>query len=921
MPLCLVATFAAFGVSGLVVLAVAVIITYDRYAEDFVAPEVLAINQPSYGARILDRNGRELYEYVDDEAGLRRPIKLEDVSEAFLAATIATEDNSFFTNPGVNVKGLLRAAWENSPFSGTELFSGSGGSSITQQLVKNVYIDEESRQERWSTDGINRKIKETFYALELTQRYSKERILEWYVNEISYGGVYYGVEAAARGYFGKPAKDLTLAEAALVAGIPQSPLAYDPVTRPEEAEARRNEILDLMVRQGRIQIGEKESYEVTPEAFAQARAEPIEARVRRFPIEAPHWVLTYIEPQLRTLLDCPQLTQLYQEVIDGKREPPLRRPGEGCPSLFTDGLVVTTTLDLELQKEIQQIMEGWILEFEAVSNSHNGSMMLIDPKSGEILVMIGSRDYFRDDIDGSVNNVLACNSPGSSFKPFAYLTSFLELGWGPGTLILDTPVTYVDDLGRAFIPTNPGRNFRGPVTLRFALGNSLNVPANKTAAAVGAQSIVNLTRKLGFVDTFSRCSAGGGYGPAIATGGVDVTLEEMMYGYGVLANGGMMRGQVPITDNGRLVDAISVLKIVDSNDVTRFDIEEHRAEQRVVDSAYAYLVWDILSDPNAHCVTFGACGAISISGYKAGVKTGTSEPFDRDDRCAGKIGETWAFGYSPDLVVGIWAGNADNDCIVDIVSTSIAYRAMRDAFRYAHRGIEATSFDRPADVVEVEICLPSGRLPTEHCGRKSKDLFVKDRVPVEMDTWWQPLRIDMRNGLLASANTPDQFVEEKVMLVLPFDLMQTEEDKRRALEMASALNLPLAPTETSKLGSPALGGASTDLPAIIVSPSAEESLSGLVQITGRAISQDFKYYRLEYASGAAPRSWSQVLQAELPVQSGTLGVWNTLGLVPGVYTLRLVVEDVARGQFTASVIVQVNGNNGPGVPTVPPQTP
>ena len=233
------------GVIAFISLAVASFVVYNSYADDLLAPDELAINEASSGATILDRNGELLYEYVDDRAGLRRPVKLSNISPAFVAATVATEDDSFFTNPGVNLKGLVRAAWENSPLGGG-VFEGSGGSSITQQLVKNVYIPPEARSERWSEEGINRKLKETIYAIELTNRYEKEQVLEWYVNQISYGGVYNGIEAAAQGYFGKAASELTLGEAAMLAGIPQSPAQYDPVNQPAAAKVRRDEILDLI---------------------------------------------------------------------------------------------------------------------------------------------------------------------------------------------------------------------------------------------------------------------------------------------------------------------------------------------------------------------------------------------------------------------------------------------------------------------------------------------------------------------------------------------------------------------------------------------------------------------------------------------------------------------------------------------------
>jgi len=889
---------AAVGLAGVgaflfIAAAIAGIFVYESYAADLVPPDQLAINEASQGAKILDRNGNLLYEYVDDRAGLRRPIALQDVSEAFLAATIATEDDSFFTNPGVNWKGLARAAWENSPFSGTDIFGGSGGSSITQQLVKNVYIPQEERQKR----TIDRKLRETVYALELTQNYSKEQILEWYVNQISYGGVYNGVEAASQGYFGKHASELTLAEAALLAGIPQSPAEYDPVNNPEGALARRNAILDLMLRQGRIQVGHDKYYTVTREEVEAAKQEPINISQRRFPIEAPHFVLQYVQPQLEALF--------------------------GREKLLRDGLVVTTTLDLDLQRRVQEIMEKHIQEFENISNSHNGAMMVMDPKTGEVLVMIGSRDYFNEEIEGKNNNALACNSPGSSFKPFAYLTTFLELGWGPGTVILDTPVTYKDALGREFTPRNPSSKFQGPITIRNALGNSLNIPANKAAAAVGPPKIVAEARKLGFVNTFrlasqGGCSASDTYGPAIATGGVSVTLEEMMFGYSVLANGGLMRGMAPIDPERakeRPVDPVAILKVTDAKGVTRFDIDKNRKEQRVVDPEYTYLIWDILSDPQAQCITFG-CGGITIPGYRAGVKTGTSEPFEQGHRCAGKIGETWAFAYSPDLVVGIWAGNSNNDCVVNIYSTSISFRSVRDAFQAASAGKPVTPMQRPEGVVEAEVCVPSGLKPTPLCGRTTKDLFVKERLPKEEDTWWRRVQIDIRTGLIAQPGTPLQYIQEQVALVPPPEWLQTEEDKQAAQEWANALGIPLI-TDGGGLGV----AIDPNSPAAIYLPRPGATVSGVVQVVGRARSPDFQRYRLEIGAGEDPKTWSHIVTSSDQIEAGVLANVDLSRLAPGDYVLRLVVEDRRRGDLVATTPLKIAAGGAPGSQPAPTPTP
>jgi membrane peptidoglycan carboxypeptidase len=655
------------------------LVTYESYARDLVPPEELAVNRPSAGAIILDRNGKLLYRYVDDKEGLRYPVRLDQVSPAFLAATIATEDANFFTNPGVNVRGLVRAARENvGPLLREEELSGTGGSSITQQLVKNLYIAGDERAER----SLDRKARELVFALELTKRYPKTQILEWYVNEISYGGLLSGVEAASQSYFAKPASELTLAEAALLAGIPQSPAAYDPRNNLEAAVERRGQVLDLMLRRSEIRIGPESFYTPDQEEIEAARSAPVELVPPSFPIEAPHFVFSYIAPQLEALV--------------------------GKDAMLRGGLVVTTSLDLDLQYQAQDNLERWLQQHERSSNTHNGAVAVIKPSTGEILTMLGSRDYWREDIDGRVNNLLAPNSPGSSFKPFVYLASFLNLRWTPGTIIQDTPVTFRESNGTTFSPTNPNKRYNGSITLRNALGNSLNVPAFKTAMEVGVPRIVDFARSVGLTSLDST------YGPAISIGGVDLKPLDLTYAYTVLANGGVMAGHnalAPSSATERTIQPISILKI-ESPDGLIFNVDDYRTQRRIVPEEHAYMVTDVLSDGGAQCIIFG-CGGLTIPGYRVAVKTGTSEPYDPKGPNAGKIGETWAFGYTPDIVVGVWAGNSDNQPIVNIFSTTISYRVMRETLLNTYAGKPQTPFVMPAGLVRRQVCVAAPQEPQD----------------------------------------------------------------------------------------------------------------------------------------------------------------------------------------------------------------
>jgi membrane peptidoglycan carboxypeptidase len=316
--------------------------------------------------------------------------------------------------------------------------------------------------------------------------------------------------------------------------------------------------------------------------------------------------------------------------------------------------------------------------------------MVMDPQTGEILVMLGSLDFYDDEISGNVNNLLAPNSPGSTFKPFVYLDGIATKNWNPSTIFQDVPITFVESNGATFSPTDPIKTLQVPISMRNALGNSLNIPAFRAALDLGVPSVVDFGHRFGFT------SLNNIYGPSIAIGGIDLRAIDLVRGYSVLANGGRMVGQdmiAPDSPDESMLQPVSILKIEDRNGNVLFDINDHRETNQVVTPQQAYMITDILSDPSAQCLTFG-CGGISVPGYQVAVKTGTSEPFDPAGPNRGKIGETWAFGYTRDYAVGVWAGNSDNAAIDNIFSTSISYRAMRDILLMAYNGKPQTPFLR-----------------------------------------------------------------------------------------------------------------------------------------------------------------------------------------------------------------------------------
>ena len=623
---------------------------YYHYAEGLERPDIELARTGSAGTRIFDRNGKLLYEFVDPLSGLKNPVPLSEVSPWLIYATISTEDASFYDNPGVNIRGLVRAALENlTPF-GPGFLKGSGGSSITQQLVKNVYIPPEERAER----SLGRKLKEVILAIELKRRYEDDQILEWYLNQVYYGNFAYGAEAAAWRYFGKPARDLNLAEAAMLAGIPQAPGMYSPAI-PENrpgAVGEQHRVLDRMVKHG--YITEKQATEAKQEELAFAEG--------TFPIQAPHFVF-YVKDVLTKMCEKGQL-ELPEDT--------------DCSQLvYRGGLRVTTSLDLPLQQRAEGIIEEEISAVEDRYGGHNAAAVVIEPATGEILAMVGSRNYFREDIDGQVNITTSERSPGSSIKVYTYLTAFLH-GWTPATVVRDEPIDIKAESGQPI--QNWNFKFKGPVTVRTALAESINIPAVRTILAMGVKNVVDTAHKMGI----TSLSDPDRFGPALTLGGGEVSLLDHTYAYGVFANNGLMAGMPTVEDlpsGYRQLDPVAILTVQNTLGTVLYQYTGADSLQ-VVPAPYAYLITDILSK-----------SAIQWSGLTisrpAASKTGTSERF-RD---------AVVMGYTPDRAVGVWMGNADNTPMAEgtfsFVGSGPIWKAIMEA---AHEGVEVHDFVVPEGV-------------------------------------------------------------------------------------------------------------------------------------------------------------------------------------------------------------------------------
>jgi len=656
---------------------------YRTYTDDLQAPEQVLAERAIGTSTMVDRSGiSTLHRFEDEAEGLKDPVPLAEISPFLIAATIATEDASFYENPGVNFRGLARAFMENlTPF-GPGFLEGSGGSSITQQLVKNVYLDPRDR-------SVERKLKETAIALELKRDYEDDQILEWYLNQIPYGRRAHGIEAAASQYFGKDASELTLPEAALLAGLPQAPELYSADL--DRAKGRQLTVLRLMIEH-LDQITDMRSHTEEDEPLIQLTVAEIEAAMTEplvyseasTNIVAPHFVF-FVEDQVEKMCAA------------GLFESPNDLP---CDSILTQGaLRVTTTIDLGLQGIGERVVDENISSTEERYGGHNGSLVSIRPATGEILTYVGSRDYDRDDIEGKVDIPVSLQSHGSTMKMFTYLTAF-EQGWVPSTIVQDAPLFLETGAGRKQV-NNWNFSHLGSITVRKALSESVNTAAVRTLLEVGSNSMRDMAHRLGITDLqTSDCGA------TITLGACETKQIDMVFAYSVLANNGLMKGRPSSEDlpNGyRELDPVSVLKIEDVQGNVIYQFSEPE-ERQVVDPAHAYMITDILSN---NAITWSR---LTLD-RPAATKTGTSEEF-RD----GVL-----LGFTPDLATGVWMGNADNTAMAPGTFSSAGSGPMWRQFM-----LEAHAY---LQLPEKEFTVPE-TIETAKCGSR-EETFQEDQDPTK----------------------------------------------------------------------------------------------------------------------------------------------------------------------------------------------
>jgi 1A family penicillin-binding protein len=663
--------------------------------------------------QIFDRHGKLLYEIFADEH--RIPISIKTLPPHVYQATIAIEDQNFYHHFGFDIIGIIRAL--RNTLQGKRL---EGGSTITQQLVKNALLTRER--------SLTRKIKEGVLAIATEVIYTKEEILEMYLNYISYGGTSVGIEAASEKYFDKPAKDLSIAEAAMLAGLPQSPSRYSPFgSSPEEAKNRQHEVLRRMV----------EDKYITPQQAEQAKNEVLKFAISKTDIEAPHFVF-YVRDYL------------YEKY--------------GVDKVEKGGLRVTTTLDLDLQNIAQASLSAEIQKLKP-HRVGNGASLIVKPNTGEILAMIGSKDYFNTQEDGQVNVTLAHRQPGSSIKPIMYATAFQNKLLNPGSYLLDIPTCFTVPGQQPYCPKNYDGSFHGPVSIRFALGNSLNIPAVKSLRLIGVENFIDQATKMG-ITTWKDPSQ---YGLSLTLGGGEIRMIDLAQAFTVLADQGV---KVPLT---------SILKIEDyrGNVIEELNVDERKQQlaemnedeevsevgnlQRVMNRAPAYLTSHIMQDNNARTAAFGPHSKLVIPNQIVSAKTGTTND----------LKDNWTVGFTPEFLTIVWVGNNDGSAMNRSLVSGITGAApiFNDIMSYVLKNQEPLWQEKPKDVLSATVCVNGFPPKTgEECSVKGQELYWKDSKPslakyVTKDVWIHP---DTGQPLKSGESTDGLTLEKKTVLADPF---------------------------------------------------------------------------------------------------------------------------------------------------------
>jgi len=646
------------------------------YAKDLPSPSKLS-QVTGNSTVFLDRNNKVLYDMYKDKN--RVPVTFEEIPDYLKKATIAIEDKNFYKHKGISQFGILRAVFNIALGKGLQ-----GGSTITQQLIKNVLLT--------SKKTISRKIQEMILAFEVERRYKKDEILLMYLNEAPYGGTFWGVGSAAKGYFDKEVKDLNLLESAILAGLPQSPSIYSPFIGKNDAwRGRTKDVLRRMREDGYISKDQENA--------ALKSLENYHFSSPKLTISAPHFVF------------------YTRDII-------ARDYGE---KLLDQGIKVKTTLDLEVQSAAEKIVKEEIANLKNY-NATNASVVVLDSKTGEILAMVGSYD-FNDEKFGKFNAALGLRQPGSTVKPITYALGF-EKGYTPATVLMDVKTEFTTGATneKPYIPVNYDGKFRGPMQIRFALGNSENIPAVKMLAMVGIRDFLQKASDMGLTQFAPTQENLNRFGLAVTLGGGETTLLDLTSAFSVFA------------DSGQKKDVFPILEITDFKGKPIFKQVKVRKKQ-VLSPEVSFLISHILSDNNARLEVFGPNSYLNIPGKTVAVKTGTTD--DKRDN--------WAVGYTKSITVGVWVGNNDNSPMNPKIASGatgaspIFYRLMRELLKKYPDGI----MDKPEKVKALTIDAYLGGLPKDGYPTRS-EYFIEGTEPKDTSPFYKKIKISKSNGKLAN---------------------------------------------------------------------------------------------------------------------------------------------------------------------------
>ncbi len=798
-------------------------------------------------------------EIIDPLNGQRQWLTLDQLPQSIIDATIAAKEPDFWTS--------RFSLWQ----AGQQFLAFASGETEPENppLVQQLVHDQLNQSEQSVT---RQKLDELFLSHRATSLYSREQILEWYLNTHYYGNLAFGIEAAARVYFGKPVTELTLAETALMAG---STSTMNPFATPDQAKLGQESVLAALAETGVISpasalAAQTSPIQLTPRAAArQETIAPHFAEFVRYELErrfGPE-LLLYGGLQVYTSLNL----TLQGQAECAARIQINRLSGQIGPALPADELAACQALAFMPPPDTAVL---------GINQSVNtAAVIVLDAQTAEIRALVGSVNYWDESIDGSFNvAVNGRRQPGTAFTPFTYLTA-LSQGYTAATMVLDVPADFSTAVSpAAYEPQNADSQFHGPLRLRQALGSDYFLPAAQVASWVGMDRIISTARSLGLT---TLAATPGSYDLSLNLGGGEVSLLDMTYAYSVLANMGVMMGQSGRSQD-RPLDPVAVVRVEDQTGAVLYDYYEQVQQRDILTPQLAYLMNDMLADRSTRCAAFGCPNVMELPANRpAAVKTGVTNDF-RD---------AWIIGYTPEFTTGVWIGNSDNQAMAGVTGVDGAAPIWQAVMAWALQDEPVSSWAQPPGLVETAVCDTSGLLATDICPTVA-ELFIQGTQPTVYDTIYQEFAVNRETGRLATVYTPSDLIENRIYKVYP----------EAAAAWAEANQVERPPTEYDTISI----ASSSSPDAQITIPQPLAVISGTVTIRGTARGADFAYYRLAYFPGLVPTNLQSIIENVTEAKTNqSLAVWDTSNL-NGLYTVLLTVvsEDGRFQEVTLPVTIE-----------------